>query len=423
MEYVRRIIDDQLSEMMAVLPAISVEGAKGVGKTATATRRTQNVFSLDDEATEQIIAGNPKLVDSGEPTTFVDEWQLVPTVWNVVRRAVDDGAAPGSFLLAGSASPSPQVRIHSGAGRIVRLTMRPQSLPERGLVSTTVSLRDLLSCEPGDLGGATSMDAADYVHEILASGFPGIRAALAEARPHLLQSYVDRIIDHDVDQLGQRSRRSESVRGWLTAYAAATSTAASYSSILRAATPGETDKPSKVTAMAYRDVLQRLWVLDPIAAWTPSFGHLKRLALAPKHHLVDPALAAVLVGASAASLIRGDGPSGGGRDGTFLGALFESLAAQTVRVLAQASGAAVFHFRTHGGEREVDLIVQRPDHRVLAMEVKLSATVRPDDVSSLNWLEVQAPDLVKDKLILNTGTRAYRRPDGVGVIPLSLLGV
>ena len=113
MEYLRRTLDDQLDEMMAVLPAIAIEGAKGVGKTATAKQRARSVFSLDDEATADIVAGNPAVVAGDEGTAFIDEWQLVPSVWNVVRRAVDDGAPPGRFLLAGSANPRPQARIHS----------------------------------------------------------------------------------------------------------------------------------------------------------------------------------------------------------------------------------------------------------------------------------------------------------------------
>jgi len=416
------MVDGQLDAMMPVLAAISVEGAKGVGKTATASRRARDVFALDNDDTAQIVSGNPQLVAQGASTTLIDEWHIVPSVWNVVRRAVDDGAPPGRFLLAGSASPRPNARIHSGAGRIVRLLMRPLSLPERGLETTTVSLTELLAGD-GPVTGATELSVTDYVREILASGFPGIRAAAERARPYLLQSYVDRIVDHDVDQMGERSRRSESVRTWLTAYGAATGTSASYSAILNAATPGQGGKPSKVTAMVYRDLLARLWILDPVPAWAPGFGHLDRLALSPKHHLVDPALAALLVGASEASLIRGEGPANAKRDGTFLGALFESLATQTVRTLAQACGGVVAHFRTRGGDREVDLIVVRPDLKVLAIEVKLSTTVRPADVAHLNWLATQTPDLVLDKVILNTGSRAYRRSDGIAVVPLGLLGL
>jgi len=208
--------------------------------------------------------------------------------------------------------------------------------------------------------------------------------------------------------------------GWLAAYGAATGTTASYASILNAATPGEGEKPAKETAMAYRDVLQRMWILDPVPAWLPVFAHLKRLGQTPKHHLVDPALAATLVGATENSLLMGRGPLRS--DTTFFGSLFESLAAQTVRVLAESLDARVSHMRIQGGDHEVDLIVETPDHRVLAIEVKASTAVRPADVAHLNWLESQVPDLILDKVLLNTGDRAYRRPDGVAVVPLALLG-
>ena len=118
--------------------------------------------------------------------------------------------------------------------------------------------------------------------------------------------------------------------------------------------------------------------------------------------------------------MRGDGPVV--RDGTFLGCLFESLAVQTVRVLATALHCGVFHFRLHGGDREVDIIVERPDHKVVAIEVKLSAQVRPAHVRDLNWLAAFAPGQIIDKVVLTTGDRAYRRPDGVAVVPLALLG-
>ena len=415
-------MDDQLDVMTKVLPAIVLEGAKGVGKTATARQRAQTVFSLDDEGTESIVLGNPRAVMRGKGTILIDEWHLVPSVWNVVRHAVDDGAEPGRFLLAGSAMPRPQARIHSGAGRIVRLMMRPWSLPERGIEQPTVSLGALLAGDAPEVEGSTDLALDDYVDEILCSGFPGIRQAAAEARPYLLESYVDRIVDHDVEAFGAKVLRPESLRGWLSAYGAATGTAASYAAILRAATPGQDVKPSAPTAMAYRDLLQRLWVLDPLPAWSPGSAPLTRLGRAPKHHLVDPSLAALLAGATHESLVRGNGPGGVGRDGTFLGGLFESLAAQTVRVLAQGLRATVSHFRLRGGEHEVDIIVERPDRKVVAIEVKLSATVRPADVAHLAWLAERAPGWVVDRVVLNTGARAYRRPDGIAVVPLGLLG-
>jgi len=420
MDYQRRIIDKTLDAVMGVLPAIAIEGAKGVGKTATATRRAAEVFTLDSSAVLAVVEASPRVVLTGRAPTFIDEWQLVPAVWNEVRHAVDDGAGPGRFILAGSATPPPKARIHSGAGRIVRLLMRPMSLPERGLGEPCVSLAGLLSTKQPDVSGRTDVGLVDYVREILASGFPGVRAADPVARPYLLDSYVAQLADHGIQEAGGVVRRPAALLGWLRAYGAASATTASYASILNAATPGEDSKPAKDTATSYRDLLQRMWVLDPVDAWLPGASPLKRLAQSPKHHLVDPALAAHLVGVGEAGLLRGQGPVRGSGS-TFLGALFESLAAQTVRVLAEVSRAKVRHLRVQGGDHEVDLIVEREDGRVVAIEVKLSDTVRPGDVLHLNWLAAQAPDLVVDKVVLNTGSFAYRRKDGVAVIPLALL--
>jgi len=405
---------------MAGLPAVALDGAKGVGKTATATRRADTVLSADLPATRLRLENDPTLATVGSGTTFIDEWQLVPDLWNVVRRAVDDGAPPGRFLLAGSATAPPTARLHSGAGRIVRLLMRPLCLPERGLATPTVSLAGLLSDVRPDIAGAADLSTLDYVREILASGFPGIRPRPQAAREHLLASYLDQIVEHDIPEFGGTVRRPVALRGWLAAYGAATGTATSYASILRAATPGEETKPARDTAMAYRDLLQRLWILDPLPAWLPGGTHLTRLMQGPKHHLVDPALAATLVGATETSLIRGDGPAR--RDETFLGSLFESLAVQTVRVLADRCRARTYHLRTQGGDHEVDIIVERPDRRVVAFEVKTSTAVRPHDVIHLTWLKQQAPGQVLDCVVLNMGDTAYRRKDGIAVVPLALLG-
>jgi len=421
-EYQKRLVDGQLDSMLEVLPAVCLEGAKGVGKTATGRQRAATVFSLDIPETAQIAEGNPNELLRGDKTVFIDEWQMVPSVWNLVRHAVDDGAKPGSYLLAGSANPQPEARLHSGAGRIVRMLMRPLSVSERNLEPTTVSFTDLLTGGVDEICGTSSLELFDYVREIQASGFPGIRKADPVAQPYLLESYIDRIIDHDIEEMGIAVRRPASLRGWLEAYGAATATTASYSSLLNAATPGQDEKPSKVTAIGYRDLLQRLFILDPLPAWLPNSANLSRLGQSPKHHLVDPALAAHFSGLSSRDLIRGAGPEFYNREGPFLGALFESLAALSVRVLAGVQRAKVYHFRTQGGTREVDLIVERPDKKVMAIEVKLSSTVRPDDVKNLNWLSENTNGKVIEKVILNTGHRAYRRPDGIAVIPLSLLG-
>jgi predicted AAA+ superfamily ATPase len=161
-----------------------------------------------------------------------------------------------------------------------------------------------------------------------------------------------------------------------------------------------------------------------VPAWLPSRNHLNRLAQAPKHHLADPALAARILGLDADALLSGEeaGPQIP-RDGTLLGHLFESLVTLSVRVYAQAAEARVKHLRLHGGQREIDLIVERADQRVLAIEVKLSGTVTDDDVKHLHWLREQIGDDLLDAVVINTGPQAYRRKDGVAVVPAALLGI
>lgn len=162
--------------------------------------------------------------------------------------------------------------------------------------------------------------------------------------------------------------------------------------------------------------------LDSLPGWLPSNAHLSELATSPKHHLADPALAVALLGLDAGALLEGDDRGGKTfRDGPFLGALFESLVTLSVRVYAQRCEARVFHFRTHRGEREVDLIVERRDGRCVAVEVKLSPVVTDRDVRHLLWLGNRlGPDLL-DSVIITTGNHTYR-PDGVAVIPAALLG-
>ncbi|MFT4187527.1 MAG: DUF4143 domain-containing protein [Aeromicrobium sp.] len=422
MEYVRRVIDTILDEVFPGLPAIALEGAKGVGKTATASQRAETVLSLDDPLQLEAVRAHLDLVSTAKPPVFVDEWQIFPPVWDRVRRAVDANPDEAQFLLAGSAQVAPGTRIHSGAGRIVRMVMRPLAVSERRLIDPTVSLQDLLTGTRPDIGGASPLTAADYAEEIVRSGFPGIRDRPERQRNLQIDSYIDRIVDHELPDNGMRVRRPRALRAWLAAYGAATATDAAYSHILNAATAGEDDKPARQTVDSYREHLQRVFILDPVPAWTPAFAPLRRLTKTPKHHLVDPAIAASLAGVGKEALLRGAGTRVGASAGTWLGALFESLATQSVRVYAAAAEAEVGHLRSADTSREVDLIVEDRGLRVVAIEVKLAGTVTDHDVRHLNWLGDELGDRLADKVVITTGPHAYRRPDGVAVVPLALLG-
>lgn len=293
--------------------------------------------------------------------------------------------------------------------------MRPLALHERGRWEQSVSLMSLLAGTAGTIAGATDATARDYFAAIESSGFPGIHARPERLRVELLDSYLRRVVDRDLPDLGLTVRRPDTLRRWLTAYAAASSTTTAYSKILDATTAGDGTQPAKTTTIAYRDHLTQLWLLDPVPGWNHSRSHLSRLQSAPKHQLADPGLAARLLNLSARSLGLRTG-------GAMAGPLFESLATLTIRVAAQALGAQVGHLRRRDGDHEVDLVVEGRDGQVVGFEVKLAANVTSADVRHLLWLRDQLSDDVVDLVILTAGSHAYRRPDGVAVVPLALLG-
>ena len=419
--YRRRVVDDELDVFLEELPAISLEGPRAVGKTWTARRLARTVHNLDDPQTLALVEADPGRLTRGPEPIFIDEWQRYPPAWDLVRRAVDDGPRAGRYLLAGSTAPDTPP-THSGAGRIVTLRMRPMSLFERGLSEPTVSLRRLLAGERDGIDGETDTTLDRYVEEIVTGGLPGWRSTNARIQQAALDGYLHRAVDHDVALMGYRARQPGVVRRWLTAYAAATATTATYETIRDAATAGEGDKPAKTTTTAYRNLLEAMWMVEPLPAWWSLSNPLSRLKRGPKHHLADPALAARLLDVSAEHLLAGRSPGPlPPHDGLLLGALFESLVTLDVRVYAQAAQARVSHLQTWNDSREVDLIVEK-GRRMLALEVKLVATPRREDTRHLRWLIERLGSGIADAVLVTTGRHAYRDRDGVAVVPAALLG-
>jgi predicted AAA+ superfamily ATPase len=420
--YERRIIDDELDELSVGLSTIALEGPKGVGKTRTALQRANTVHRLDDPAILALTEADPSRLLHGDPPILIDEWQRYPPCWDLVRRADDEGAPPGRFLLTGSAVPRPPP-THSGAGRIVSLRMRPMSMAER-IPGQSVRLADLLTGSRPPLEGRTGVTLAGYADEIVASGLPGVRRLSGRSHRAQLDGYLTRIVDRDVpDETGATIRSPAAMRRWMAAYAAATATTTSWEKIRDAATPGHDRRPAKETAIAYRDALARIWMLDEIEAWLPGGSALRELGQAPKHQLADPALAVRLLGLGTAALLAGtstDPPVF--RSGPPLGALFGSLVALSMKVYAAHNEAAVHHLRIARGRQEVDLIVVRPDGGVVAIEVKLTRVVDDDHVTHLRWLAEKLGDRLLDGIVVTPGPVAYRRPDGIGVVPFALLG-
>ncbi|HET6381262.1 MAG TPA: DUF4143 domain-containing protein [candidate division Zixibacteria bacterium] len=421
--YQRRVVDIELDELLSGVAAVSLEGPRAVGKTRTGMERAATAYRLDLPETRAVLTADPRRVAVGDRPVLVDEWQVLPETWDAVRHAVDADRTPGQFILTGSAAPR-EAPVHPGAGRIVSLRMRPMSLAERGVGPPTVSLRTLLSGRRPAVEGQTGVSLDDYAREIVQSGLPGLRGLPSRAIRAQLDGYIDQVIDRDFKELGGRSvRNPAALRRWLRAYAAAVSTTVSYEKIRDAATAGHDEKPTKVTVLNYLDTLERLWLIEPVPAWAPSGTSLRRLAGGPKHQLADPALAARLLGVHEDALLAGE--SGmrlfPGQE-SLLGALFESLVGLNLRVYAQVAEARVSHFRTRGGDHEIDFIIERPDQGVVAVEVKLARTIRDVDVRHVQWLRERIGDRLLDAVVISTGPEAYRRTDGVAVVPAVLLG-
>lgn len=413
--YITRVVDAELDRLLPHLAAVLLDGPKAVGKTRTAERRTATHRRLDDAASSAAVRADPSTVAADDPPVLIDEWQHVPAVWDAVRRAVDAGAEPGSFILTGSA---PTGATHTGAGRIHTVRMRPLTVAERGLQAPTVSIAGMLTGACPPIGGRTSVGLADYVDQIVCGGLPGLRGLPAVARTVALDGYIDRIVEREMPDAGHRINRPETLRGWLTAYAAATATTTSFQKIRDAAVGGT---PAKATVQAYTDTLTALRVLDPVPAWSPTGNQLRRVATSPKHHLADPALAARLLRLSSRSLIVGAPPLPIQRNSTILGGLIESLATLSIRTYAQAAGAATHHFRDRNGRHELDLVLVADDG-IIPIEVKTATAARTDDFSHIDWIRRLLGDDVIDSLLVTTGPEAYRAPNGTAVVPLALLG-
>ncbi|WP_029089212.1 ATP-binding protein [Brevibacterium album] len=416
MPYLPRTLDTVLDDLMAYEAAVAIDGPKGVGKTATAARRAAKAWRLDNAAERTALEADPEFLDAPDGTLLVDEWQRYPDIWDSVRRQVDDGASPGRFLLTGSATPRQGTDTHSGAGRIASVRMRPMALYERAHLAPAVSLSGLLAGEEARPTGSSPLTAAGYYRAIAESGFPDIFGLPERQAARRLENYLQRVIDRDMAEQGYAVRKPETLRRWLSAYAAATSTTTAYSTMLDSTTAGDGGQPARSTTVAYRDHLSQLWLLDPVPAWQPRLDNPFRwLQVAPKHQLADPALAARLLGLSSAAL-------GSARGAVMAGPLFEALATLSVRVAAEAADARVGHLRTKSGDREIDLVVEGFDGEVLGIEVKLSAHVDDRHVKHLLWLREQLGERVTNLVVLYSGAEAYRRRDGVAVVPLALLG-
>jgi len=420
-DHIPRYADKLLGILLPLLPAIMIDGAKGVGKTSTAEIFASDVLELDKKSTRTALeASDFSELDFLSRPLLIDEWQKSPEVWERVRRMVDNGLPEGSILLTGSMQ-STDLSLHSGSGRIVSMRMRPLSLAERFQFPEVITLQDCFAgTVPERIHISSPVTYSQYMHEIIKSGFPRIYRAPEGAGTRFLNTYIQNIATKEFAAQGIRLRQPGALIRWMRAYAAATGTTTSYTKMLDAATPGEDDKPSRPTTTSYREALQSLWLIDDLECWGDGEDFFGRLKQTPKHFLADPGLEARLLNLSHDDLIRGRMDTAHDPDyGSIAGRLFESLCAMSVRSYASALEAESYYMRTANGSKEIDLIIVW-EGNLVAIEVKTGAVVTDDDVKHLNSFAEKVGDRVKEKVILTTGDKAYRRKDRVLVIPAAL---
>ena len=414
--------------LMKEFPAIAIDGLKGVGKTVSTKRIAATVFELDRPKDYDQIMNLPDILTNEPPPVLIDEWQRIPSVWDFIRRAVDDGAMPGTYLLTGSVS-STDTNIHSGAARIIRTKMYPLSLAERGVEQPTVSIAEMFSTNAPfqtNISGKTDVGSREYLYEIAASGLPEFRNYSPENRKIAFESYISNILSHDFRQQGIRLRQPETLKRWLKAYAAAISTDAGYTEILDASTAGEGNKPAAKTTIAYREALENMWLLDELTPWIEGESFISGLKLSSKHYLADPAFAAYLLDLDERILTGGSGwptrtESFDIKYGSIIGRLFEALIHLCLNTYASVNNAKLFFVKTYKGDREIDFIIQKGS-KVIACEVKFSPTVNTSDGKHLMWFMDKVGSTCRDAMIITTGGIAYRRKDGIAVVPAALLG-
>jgi len=417
--YRARVTDAELTDRLRSSGAVLVEGPKACGKTETSRQQAGSVVMLDvDQLARAAAQIDPTLILSGPTPRLLDEWQVVPQVWNAIRRQVDERGADGQFILTGSATPADDITRHTGAGRIARLRMRTMSMFETGHSSSAVSLAAIvagigsLSCpDPG-------LDLADLIELVCRGGWPaGLHRSLPDAQRGV-RDYLDEIRRADIQTLDGMRRDPIRVGAVLAALARNVATEVTQATLAADAAGRDlSGRPRTETVSDYLNALTRLFLVEQQPAWAVHLRSKSRVRATPKQHFVDPSLAVAALGATPADLRA---------DLSLFGLLFESMVIRDLRIYAQLFGAEIRHYRDNTG-LEVDAIVTGGNDRWVAIEIKLGATTAIVDAAAANLRKfadridtTRCGDPSALVVIVGNGY-GYQRPDGVLVVPIGAL--
>lgn len=420
-EYRERIIDDIVKSKLASFGAICIEGPKWCGKTWTALNHSNSVVYIGDPHNNfqnRLLAEvDPSIVLDGLNPRLIDEWQEVPSLWDAVRFEVDKTKYKGQFILTGSSTPKSFGVLHSGTGRIDRIMMRPMSLYESGDSDGSVSLK-MLFANTIKTTKNDSMSLSKLAYLATRGGWPGSLGMDEKQASDIARSYLKSILAEDVTKIDGVKRDSKKVKALIKSLARNVATSVSNATLIKDIKEFEGDVIDPNTIASYLDILTRLFIIDNQQAYDMNYRSSTRVAKSPKRHFIDPSLAVAALEMSPSMLLK---------DLNLFGFLFESLVIRDLKIYAEANRGSVYYFRHHDTGDEIDAVIELDDGTWGAFEIKLGH----------NQVDKAAENLLKIKMILDhtdhkksptvlcvicgLGEYAYKRPDGVFVVPIGCL--
>ena len=419
-EYRKRIADDILARKLGGKGAVLIEGPKWCGKTTTAEQIAASILYMDDpEKKEQNISMselNPKRLLKGETPRLIDEWQLAPKLWDAIRFEVDHRRELGQFLLTGSAVPVDTEEItHSGTGRFTWLTMRPMSLYESGDSTGDVSLKDLF--EKNTVDGESDMTIDRLAFLACRGGWPQAIDMRDDIALDQARDYYDAVVRSDINRADNIQKNAEKVRRLMRSYARNQGSQVPNTVLARDVSANDEESMSQETVATYLNALRKIFVVEDMPAWNPNLRSKTAIRSSDPRYYVDPSIAAAALGIGPNDLIN---------DLNTFGFIFEALCVRDLRVFADALDGQVYHYRDKDGQ-ECDAVIHLRNGQYGLIEIKLGGDkLIEEGAQSLKKMEskidtdkMKAPSFLM--VLTGVGGYAYRRKDGVCVVPIGCL--
>lgn len=419
--YRKRIADDVLKRKLEGKGAVLIEGPKWCGKTTTAEQISASVLYMDEpEKKAQNITMselNPKRLLSGATPRLIDEWQLAPKLWDAIRFEVDHRGELGQFVLTGSAVPPDTSEItHSGTGRFTWLTMRPMSLYESGDSTGEVSLRSLFN-QPENLDAGSSLDIDRLAFLICRGGWPQAVGMRDEIALEQAVDYYDAVVHSDINRADDVQKNPERVKRLMRSYARNQGTQTPNTAIAKDIAANDEAAFDTETVASYLNALRKIFVVEDMPAWNPNLRSKTAIRSSDTRYYVDPSIAVAALGVGPQDLLS---------DLNTFGFLFEALCVRDLRVFSDALNGSVYHYRDKDG-LECDAVIHLRNGQYGLIEIKLGGDklIKEGAESLLALSEKLDTDKMKKPSFLmvltGLGDFAYRRPDGVYVVPIGCL--